>query len=132
MHYSWGAPVGKNFFLLQSVMKRNPFRTFMRKNKNFAFFRFEFLASYHSKINRVYFALFHFQKLFVSLRFTSFSFYFRFISFSFPFRWENKRKKPFRHQSEKYFASVLLHFASKRKLRQFFASVSLNFTSKQK
>jgi hypothetical protein len=92
-------------------------------------FRFEFFTSDQSKIKRAYFRFVSLPKIFVSLLFC-----FVFASFHFRFASDAKtsEKTLFLHRSEKNFASVSHHFASKRKLWQFFASASLHFASKRK
>jgi hypothetical protein len=83
MHYSWGAPVRKNFFLLQSVMKRNPFRTFTRKNKISLLFALNFWLPTKAKL--VECILLCFASKNCSFRFVSLLFRFVFASFHFRF-----------------------------------------------
>jgi hypothetical protein len=109
------------------------------------FFSLHFASNFSlptkAKLIERIFALFRFQNFFASFRFRSFRFAsmrneinvfslcFRLISYSFPFRCENKRKKTlFRIEAKKF----CFHFASKRKLWHFFASVLLHFASKRK
>jgi hypothetical protein len=118
----------KKFFASKrNEAKRDPFRMrFARsreKNFFFASFRFEYVASDQSEINRAYiFALFRFQKF-------CFSLLFRFVFASFHFRFaldaKTSDKTFFSHQSEqislpfrfeaKMMAVFRFRFASKRK-----------------
>ncbi len=98
---------------------------FASKRKWRHFFRFCFASfRFEAKMMGVFsfrFALFRFEAKMIAIfsllfRFVFASFHFRFVSdFYGSHRCEISEKSTFSHRSEKNFASVSLHFASKRK-----------------
>jgi hypothetical protein len=126
----------KKKFSLQSETWRNEIRFVCvshihAKNKKYLFFasfRFEFVASDQSEINRAYFRFVSLSKI---CRFASFSFCFRFISFRFTSDAKTSEKNTFPIEEKKFrFRFASFRFQAKIMAVFRFRFASFNFEAK--